>query len=215
MHLGGHRIAYPGRRKNGPVPAAVGGTDRSLPRPEGAEGRVALGDYSPRAPTDPDVRTLAHPVPQPTDLLSTSMGSPLLFDRLTLTCLMNLNVFSMFPSTESAGRRFAFLHWVLQGEFPSFSGTIKALRLPATHLAALRFLRLAIPQLHSLCSLPDGRVSRQGLELLTRCLRPGSCRGSNRISQVPVHNASFVTKGKGHTHALIAGVVLANSQLSG
>ena len=33
--------------------------------------------------------------------------------------------------------------------------------------------------------LPDGRVSRQGLELITRYLRPGSCRGSNRISQVP------------------------------
>ncbi len=30
-------------------------------------GRVALGSYPPRAPTDPDVRTLAHPVPRPTD----------------------------------------------------------------------------------------------------------------------------------------------------
>ncbi len=44
--------------------------------------------------------------------------------------LMNLDVFDMFPSIESAGRRFAFLHWVLQGEFPSFDGTIKALRHP-------------------------------------------------------------------------------------
>ena len=44
---------------------------------------------------------------------------------------------------------------------------------------------MAIPRLHSLCSLLDGRVSRQGLELVTRCLRPGCCRGSNRISQVP------------------------------
>ncbi len=31
-----------------------------------APGRVALGSYPPRAPTDPDVRTLTHPVPQPT-----------------------------------------------------------------------------------------------------------------------------------------------------
>ncbi len=85
--------------------------------------------------------------------------------------LKNLDVFNMFPSIESAGRRFAFLHWVLQGEFPSFHGTIKALRLPATHLAALRFLRLAIPRLHSLGSLPGRRVSCQSLELLTRCLR--------------------------------------------
>ena len=109
-----------------------------------------------------------------------------------MTCGSNLDVFDMFPSIESADRRFAFLHWVLQGEFPSFDGTIKALRLPAAHLAALRFLRLAIPRLHSLCSLPGGRVSRQGLELVTRCLRPGCCRGSNRISQVPGEPQSSV-----------------------
>ena len=48
------------------------------------------------------------------------------------------------------------------------------------HLAALRFLRLAIPWLHSLCSLPGGRVRRQGLELVTRCLHPGIDQGTNR-----------------------------------
>ena len=52
----------------------------------------------------------------------------------------------MFPSTGSAGRRFASLHRVLRGEFPCFSSTIKALRLPAAHPAALRCLRLAVPQ---------------------------------------------------------------------
>ncbi len=31
-----------------------------------AQGRVAPGRYRPGAPTDPDVRTLAHPVPRPT-----------------------------------------------------------------------------------------------------------------------------------------------------
>ncbi len=45
--------------------------------------------------------------------------------------LENLDVFTMFPSIESADRRFAFLHRVLQGEFPFFNGTIKALRRPA------------------------------------------------------------------------------------
>ena len=40
----------------------------------------------------------------------------------------NLDVFNMLPSIESAGRRFAFLHWVLQGEFPSFDGTAKELQ---------------------------------------------------------------------------------------
>jgi len=59
--------------------------------------------------------------------------------------LVNLDVFGMFPSTKSVDRRFAFLHRVLQGEFPCFNGTIKALRLPAVHPAALRCLRLAVP----------------------------------------------------------------------
>ena len=52
----------------------------------------------------------------------------------------------MFPSIRSAGRRFASLHRVLRGEFPCFDGNIKALRLPAARPAALRCLRLAVPQ---------------------------------------------------------------------
>src|SRR5687768_9136855 len=52
----------------------------------------------------------------------------------------------MFPSIESAGRRLAFLHRVLRGQSPCFTGTIKALRLPAADPAALRCLRLAAPQ---------------------------------------------------------------------
>jgi hypothetical protein len=90
-----------------------------------------------------------------------------------VTCCSNLNVLDMFPSIGSAGRRFAFLHRVLRGEFPCFNGTIKALRLPTAHPAALRCLRLAVPRLHSLFSLPDGRVRRRGLELVTRYLQPG------------------------------------------
>jgi hypothetical protein len=58
---------------------------------------------------------------------------------------VNLDVFGMFPSVESAGRRFASLDRVLWGEFPCFNGIIKALRLLAAHPAALRFLRLAVP----------------------------------------------------------------------
>ncbi len=38
---------------------------------------------------------------------------------------------------------------------------------------------------HSFFSLLDGRVRRQGLELITRYLQPGSHRGIDRISQVP------------------------------
>ena len=44
---------------------------------------------------------------------------------------------------------------------------------------------MAVPRFHSLRSLLDGRVRRQGLELVTRYLRPGCCRGNDRISQVP------------------------------
>ena len=86
-----------------------------------------------------------------------------------MTCGSGLDVPDMFPSIDSADRRFAFLHWVLQGKFPSFTGTTKALRLPTARFASLRFLRLAIPRLHSLVSLPGGRVRRRGLELVTRC----------------------------------------------
>ena len=57
----------------------------------------------------------------------------------------------MFPSIKSAGRRFAFLHRVLRGEFPCFNSTIKALRLPAAHPAALRCLRLAVPRCFTRC----------------------------------------------------------------
>jgi hypothetical protein len=57
----------------------------------------------------------------------------------------------MFPSTGSAGRRFAFLHRVLRGEFPCFNSTIKALRLPAVRPAALRCLRLAVPRCFTRC----------------------------------------------------------------
>ena len=80
---------------------------------------------------------------------------------------------------------FSFLHRVLRDQFPGFISTMRVLRLPAAHPAALRFLRLAVPRLHSLFSLLDGQVRRQGLELVTRYLRPGCCRGDDRISQVP------------------------------
>ena len=58
----------------------------------------------------------------------------------------SLDVLHLFPALGSAGRRFASLPRVLRGEFPCFSGTIKALRLPAARPAALRCLRLAVPQ---------------------------------------------------------------------
>ena len=129
-------------------------------------GRVALGSCPPRAPTDPYVLALEHTVPRPTD--SPSAMVPEAIRSSYGDMLTNHDVFDMFPSIESVGRRFASLHRVLRGEFPCFDGTIKALRLPAAHPAALRCLRLAVPRLHSVSSLLGGRVHRRGLELVTR-----------------------------------------------
>ncbi len=78
---------------------------------------------------------------------------------------------SVFPS----------LHRVLRDQFPGFISTMRMLRLPAAPPAALRCRRSAVPRFHSLCSLLDGRVRRQGLELVTRYLRPGINRGANRV----------------------------------
>jgi len=51
---------------------------------------------------------------------------------------------SVFPS----------FHRVPRDRFPGFIGTTRVLRLPAVRPAALRFLRLAIPRLHSLGFAP-------------------------------------------------------------
>ncbi len=53
---------------------------------------------------------------------------------------------------------FPSLHRVLRDQFPGFISTMRVLRLPVARPTALRFLRLVVPRLHSLCSLLDGRV---------------------------------------------------------
>src|SRR4051812_4539969 len=84
----------------------------------------------------------------------------------------NLDVFSMFPSIRSVGRRFASLHRVLRGEFPCFGGTIKALRLPAARPAALRYLRLAVPQRSLVLFAPRQTSALQGPGVGHPVLRP-------------------------------------------
>jgi hypothetical protein len=90
------------------------------------------------------VRALAHPVPRPTGWPSAMVPEAIRSSYVDMR--KNLDVFSMFPSISSVGRRFASLHRVLRGEFPCFDGSIKALRHPAARPAALRCLRLAVPQ---------------------------------------------------------------------
>ncbi len=117
---------------------------------------------------------------------------------VTVTRGSKFEASDVFPGSGSNTRHplsvFPSLHRVLRDQFPGFISTMRVLRLPAAHPTALRFLRLAVPRLHSLGSLLGGRVRRRGLELVTRYLQPGYCRGNGRSSQVPVHNASFVTK---------------------
>jgi hypothetical protein len=99
--------------------------------------------------------------------------------------LENLDVFSMFPSVEPAGR--ASLPSTGSSGVSSPASSVLSKRydflppIPPHFVAfALRYLRV-----HSFFSLPGGRVRRRGLELLTRYLQPGSHGGDDRISQVP------------------------------
>ncbi len=124
---------------------------------------------------------LPHTVPQVTTFAS----------RVALRCCCvdtrsEIGVSGMFPSNGVVTRRVAFLHGVRSSTFPRFAGTINTLRLPAARLAALRCLRLAIPRFHLVVSVPDGPDAiTPSLELVTRYLRPGTCRGNDRISHVP------------------------------
>ena len=72
-------------------------------------------------------------------------------------------------------------------EFPDFNSTIKMLRFPIIRLASLRSRCFAIPRLQSVefVSLVATVSTTTSQELVTRCLRPGCCRGNGRASQVP------------------------------
>ena len=87
----------------------------------------------------------------------------------------------MFLKNGSMNRRLAFLRWLQPGAVRQLHWYYQDAMTPCHHPAALRFLRLAVPRLHSLLSLPGGRVRRQGLELVTRYLQPGIRRGANRV----------------------------------
>ncbi len=91
----------------------------------------------------------------------------------------------MFPSTGSAGRRFASLHRVLRGEFPCFSSTIKALRLPAPippHFVSFAWRYLSV----SLVVFAPRRTSAPPGPGVGHPVSPaGSRRGNDRTSQVP------------------------------
>ena len=78
-------------------------------------------------------------------------------------------------------RRLASLHWLQPGTVRQLHWYYQDAMTPCRHPAALRFLRLAVPRLHSLFRSQADECNREGLELVTRCLQPGIRRGANRV----------------------------------
>ena len=70
---------------------------------------------------------------------------------------------------------------------PRFTGTIKALRLPAVHPAALRCLRLAVPRSAFCHSLPPAKTQFRWTRSSSGSATPTAdvSAGDDRISQVP------------------------------
>ena len=146
--------------------------------------RVAPGRYRPGAPTDPYVRALAHTVPLIMDSLrdrsrSRTPSSAIRFcfvdTIIEFRCIRRVSqkrfhesaprfpplapAGSCSPTSSVLSRRYDALPPSRRTSFPSLGGTSVAL----------------------VVSLPGGRVRRQGLELVTRCLQPGIRRGANRV----------------------------------
>ena len=66
------------------------------------------------------------------------------------------------------------------GPVPRLRRYYEGAATPCRHPAALRFLRSAVPRMHSLLSLSGGQVRREAIRL-TRYLQPGIRRGANRV----------------------------------
>src|SRR5438874_13362760 len=91
-------------------------------------------------------------------------------------------------SSRTADRRrgIPFSPWGPGGPVPPPPRYYEMLRLPAAHLAALRFLRLAIPPVRPLF-VPDG-PGRRAVDppgVGHPALLPASMGGDGRVSQVP------------------------------
>jgi hypothetical protein len=114
-------------------------------------GQVTQGGCPPRVPTDPYVHTLAHTVPQVPDSLD-KCPPGLLSVNVSLTRYRSTTPSSCFLLTVlKPDVPLSFTGSLRVIRFPCFNGTIRTLRLPAAHPAALRFLRLAVPWVR-LCS---------------------------------------------------------------
>ena len=89
---------------------------------------------------------------------------------------------SCFSSNGSMNRRLASLHWLQRGEVRQLQRYYQDAMTSCCPSRRTSFPSLGDTSgVHSLFSLPDGRVDRQGLELVTRYLRPEIRRGANRV----------------------------------
>jgi hypothetical protein len=158
-------------------------TSFSSAKSPAASGRVALGDYSPRAPTDPDVPALEHPVPRPTDSPSTVVPTAIQPTDVDMfnepQCVQHVSLDQVcwptlrFPPLGPPGRVPQLRRYYQSAttsccpfrrtSFPSFGSTSVALVVFAPRQTS---------------KLPEPGV-------VNPVSPPGSCRGSNRISQVP------------------------------
>jgi hypothetical protein len=119
-------------------------------------GWVAVGRYRPTAPTDPDVRTLAHPVPRPTG--SPSAMVPVAIQSSYVDMLIEPRCVRHVALDQVCRPTLRFPPQGPLGRVPLLQQYYQSATTPCCHPAALRFLRLAVPRLHSLVSLPSGRV---------------------------------------------------------
>ncbi len=111
-------------------------------------GRVAVGRYRPTAPTDPDVRTLAHPVPRPTG--SPSAMVPVAIQSSYVDMLIEPRCVRHVALDQVCRPTLRFPPQGPPGRVPLLHQYYQSATTPCCHPAALRFLRLAVPRLHSL-----------------------------------------------------------------
>ena len=111
-----------------------------------------------------------------------TVSPTLLSVSVSWTRWSNFDAFVVFLKNGSMNRRLAFLRWLQPGAVRQLRRYYRDAMTPCHRPAALRFLRLAVPRLHSLSSLLDGRVSRQSLELVTRYLPAGNSPRSEQGS---------------------------------
>ena len=98
----------------------------------------------------------------------------------------------MFPLIESAGRRYASLHWVLRASSPA-STVLSSATTSYRPSRRTSFPSLGGTSVALVVMLLNGRVRRRGLELVTRFLHPGIAEETTGSPKVPGEPLSVCT----------------------